>query len=76
LLSIKLASHDGTVIRIANSGTGMAADDILWFFEPFIQIENLLNRQHEGTSLGPALAHHSATLMVECWSWTSLPTPE
>jgi signal transduction histidine kinase len=42
-------------IRVKDSGIGIPPEDLARVCQPFVQIENALNRQHEGTGLGLAL---------------------
>ncbi|MBE9032069.1 PAS domain S-box protein [filamentous cyanobacterium LEGE 11480] len=43
------------VIRVIDTGIGIAAENIPKLFQPFIQIDSALNRQYTGTGLGLAL---------------------
>ena len=47
---------DGVRIEVADTGIGMAADDIPTALSPFGQIDTALNRRHTGTGLGLPLA--------------------
>lgn len=42
-------------IAVSDTGIGISADNIPKLFQPFIQVDSALNRQHEGTGLGLAL---------------------
>jgi signal transduction histidine kinase/CheY-like chemotaxis protein len=42
-------------IAIADTGIGIAPENISKLFQPFVQVESALNRQYEGTGLGLAL---------------------
>jgi PAS domain S-box-containing protein len=65
------SSERGTVvIEIADNGIGINEADKKRIFEPFVQLENELSRQHEGTGLGLALVRrivelHGGTIEVE-----------
>lgn len=50
------AADGGLLIRIADSGIGMAAADIPTAMAPFRQVDSKLNRAYEGTGLGLPLA--------------------
>ncbi|MEM8604479.1 MAG: ATP-binding protein, partial [Cyanobacteria bacterium P01_H01_bin.121] len=54
---------------ITDTGIGIAPTDQAALFKPFVQIDSALNRQHQGTGLGLALARrlvelHSGQLQV------------
>ena len=42
----------GCSIRIADSGFGIAPEDLPRVVEPFVQVESAFSREHEGTGLG------------------------
>ncbi len=50
-------------ITIADSGIGIAADQLEVLFEGFHQIDGSLSRRHEGTGLGLAISQQLSTLM-------------
>ncbi len=52
-----------TVIKVADTGIGIAADDLERVFEPFVQIDPSLNRRYEGTGLGLAICRRLAERM-------------
>jgi signal transduction histidine kinase len=63
------ADDTGLVISIADTGIGMAADDIAVALAPFRQLDSDLNRKFEGTGLGLPLvrsliAAHGGTLEI------------
>jgi two-component system cell cycle sensor histidine kinase PleC len=58
------------VIEIIDRGVGIAPGDLERVFEPFVQVENHLNRKNEGTGLGLPLSRqimslHGGTLHLE-----------
>jgi len=60
----------GVEIAVADTGIGMSADQTERAFEPFVQIDNQFNRQHEGTGLGLPLSRrlielHGGSLRIE-----------
>ena len=62
-----LPKHDGLVdnclrIAVADTGIGIAPDDIDKLFRPFTQIDSALNRQYQGTGLGLSLVKHIVSL--------------
>ncbi|HUT48063.1 MAG TPA: HAMP domain-containing sensor histidine kinase [Alphaproteobacteria bacterium] len=68
---IAAAIEDGDlVIRIADTGIGIAPDDIQKALDPFTQIDSSLARRYEGTGLGLPLAKrlielHDGKLAIE-----------
>ncbi|MGF1460924.1 MAG: PAS domain S-box protein [Leptolyngbyaceae cyanobacterium] len=42
-------------VMVTDTGIGIHADDLSKLFQPFVQVDGALNRQHEGTGLGLAL---------------------
>ncbi|MDP1534242.1 MAG: ATP-binding protein, partial [Rubrivivax sp.] len=64
-VSLRAAAADGGRIRvdIADTGIGIAPQDMAALFEPFRQIDSRLSRQHEGTGLGLAISRRLARLM-------------
>ncbi|PKQ06166.1 MAG: hypothetical protein CVT72_07385, partial [Alphaproteobacteria bacterium HGW-Alphaproteobacteria-11] len=63
--------EDGAlVIRVSDTGIGIAPDDIPVALERFGQIDSDLARKYEGTGLGLPLSkclmeHHGGTLQIE-----------
>ena len=49
-------------IRVADTGIGIAADDLQRLFQPFVQLDSGLARKYEGTGLGLALVRQIADL--------------
>jgi PAS domain S-box-containing protein len=70
-ITISASQEDSAlVIRVADTGVGIAPQDIEKVLSPFGQVDNLLTRQHTGTGLGLPLAKrltelHGATLAIE-----------
>jgi len=69
-LSARLAEDGGVEIAIADTGIGMAPEQIPIALEPFRQISSPLSRNVEGTGLGLSLAkslteRHGGTLKIE-----------
>lgn len=70
-IAVAASVMDGNaIIRITDSGPGIAPDQQERIFEPFIQIDSGLRRSFEGLGLGLAIcrsivAHHGGTIRVE-----------
>ena len=63
-------NNHGIIIKVTDSGIGIAQDDIERLAQPFEQIESEHSRQHEGTGLGLALSKslvelHGGNLKIE-----------
>jgi signal transduction histidine kinase/DNA-binding response OmpR family regulator/CHASE3 domain sensor protein len=57
------ARHDMFLeISVTDSGIGIAPEDLARLFEPFVQIDSSLSRQHEGTGLGLAMVRRLAEI--------------
>jgi PAS domain S-box-containing protein len=50
-------------IRVEDTGRGIASDRLQAIFEPFVQVDMTLTRQHGGTGLGLAISRRLAQLM-------------
>lgn len=50
------------VIEVEDRGIGIKADDLERVFEPFVQVENHLNRKNDGTGLGLPLSRQIMAL--------------
>jgi PAS domain S-box-containing protein len=55
-VAARLASHGRVAVSVADTGIGMAAEEIPRALQPFGQIDNSLARPHGGTGLGLPLA--------------------
>jgi signal transduction histidine kinase/FixJ family two-component response regulator len=51
------------VLRVADSGIGIASDRVPLLFEPFYQVESGMSRSYGGTGLGLAISRQLAELM-------------
>lgn len=61
---------DAIVLRVADTGTGMTAGEATRALEPFVQVDNPLNRGRGGTGLGLSIcrelaALHGGTLTID-----------
>jgi len=57
------AEREQIIFVVEDTGIGIAAEDLGRLFQPFMQIDNSLTRQHEGTGLGLSLVRRLANLM-------------
>lgn len=69
-LSVSLAEDGGILMAVADTGIGIAPEDVPKALEPFSQVDSKLNRAHEGTGLGLSLSVamvelHGGTLELE-----------
>ncbi|MEW5705056.1 MAG: ATP-binding protein [Pseudomonadota bacterium] len=55
-VSVGETKDGGVLVRIEDTGIGIAKEDIPKIFEPFVQVESAYSRGHEGTGLGLPLA--------------------
>ena len=65
-----IAADGGLSLAVADTGIGIAAEDIARVTEPFYQADGSLSRSHEGTGLGLALVNaymnlHGGRLRIE-----------
>jgi signal transduction histidine kinase len=61
-LSASFDRREGFVIEVRDNGIGIAPEHVRKVLEPFSQVEGSLNRRHEGSGLGLALARKMAAL--------------
>ena len=54
------AREDAVVVRVSDSGIGIAADKLGSIFEAFVQVRSDLTRTAEGTGLGLAISRDLA----------------
>ena len=62
-ISLSCEACDATrvLVRVADTGHGVAADQLERIFQPFVQVEDvMLTRKHEGTGLGLAISRDLA----------------
>ena len=63
--SVSLIVHSqlqGLAFTVADTGIGIATEQLSNLFQPFCQLDSQLNRQFSGTGLGLALTRHLAQL--------------
>lgn len=51
-IAVSLDADNSALVRVIDTGVGISADWISKLGQPFVQVENALNRRHEGTGLG------------------------
>lgn len=63
-VSVTLTSDTrrGLVLTVADTGIGIAEEDLEKVLEPFVQVESAFARSHGGTGIGLALVKHIAEL--------------
>ena len=68
----RLAGNLGT-ISVSDTGLGMSRQELALVFEPFVQFDNALSREHKGTGLGMPISREMARAMGGDLVATSLP---
>ncbi len=63
LCSEAQAAPPRLVFRVIDTGIGIADRDLGTLFQPFIQVDSGLTRQHEGTGPGLAICRRLAELL-------------
>ncbi len=56
-------SQEKISVRIADTGIGIAANDLPYIFDEFRQVDGTSARRHEGTGLGLAIARKAARML-------------
>ncbi len=61
-VSLECVAHGGgtVAVRVADTGRGIASDQLERVFQPFVQLDASLTRTHEGTGLGLAISRDLA----------------
>ncbi|NUM46414.1 MAG: PAS domain S-box protein, partial [Anaerolineales bacterium] len=73
-LQVTTNSEEKTVtFTVADTGIGIAPEDLPRLFQPFTQLDSSLSRQHEGTGLGLVLVQRLAQLHGGTISVQSIP---
>lgn len=62
-LRVVTDAEQGTIaFTVSDTGIGIASDQLQQLFQPFVQLDSSLSRQHEGTGLGLALVRRLVDL--------------
>ncbi len=61
-VTVECSAVDATRVRVRviDTGTGIAADRLESIFQPFVQVDTALTRQHDGLGLGLAISRELA----------------
>jgi signal transduction histidine kinase len=71
VVRVATPSPDTVSFSVADTGPGIAPDDLARIFEPFVQASQTLNRAHEGTGLGLSVSRELIRLLGGDLSVTS-----
>jgi signal transduction histidine kinase/CheY-like chemotaxis protein len=63
LRGVRTSTGVDVVLRVADTGIGIAADKVPLLFDPFYQVESGMSRSYGGTGLGLAISRQLAELM-------------
>jgi len=66
-------SDDLAAISVQDTGLGMSPEELSLVFEPYVQFDNALSREHKGTGLGMPISREMARAMGGDLVATSLP---
>lgn len=62
-LRVATDANQGTIaFTVSDTGIGIAPEQLQYLFQPFVQLDSSLSRQHEGSGLGLALVRRLADL--------------
>jgi PAS domain S-box-containing protein len=56
-------SEELAAISVSDTGLGMSPEELLLVFEPYVQFDNALSREHKGTGLGMPISREMARAM-------------
>jgi len=66
-------SNELAAISVADTGLGMSPEELALVFEPYVQFDSSLSREHKGTGLGMPISREMARAMGGDLVATSLP---
>lgn len=61
-VTVKTEEAGGISLRVADTGIGIARENLTKVVEPFVQVESAFSRDHDGTGLGLPLVNKIAAL--------------
>ena len=60
-ITLRCERSDGRVhLRVSDTGAGIPADKLATIFDPFVQVDQRLTREHQGVGLGLAISRNLA----------------
>jgi signal transduction histidine kinase len=72
-VALRQAENGDLELSVADTGIGIAAEDISKLMQPFVQLDNVYQRKYQGTGLGLALVRSLAQLHGGSISIESVP---
>ncbi|HEU4723635.1 MAG TPA: ATP-binding protein [Gemmatimonadaceae bacterium] len=72
-MTTERAGNDLAAISVRDTGIGMSPEELAIVFEPYVQFDNALSREHKGTGLGMPISREMARAMGGDLVATSLP---
>jgi signal transduction histidine kinase len=64
-ITVSTARMSGNLaaISVSDTGLGMSPEELALVFEPYVQFDNALSREHKGTGLGMPISREMARAM-------------
>jgi PAS domain S-box-containing protein len=72
-MTTERAGGDLAAISVRDTGIGMSREELAIVFEPYVQFDNALSREHKGTGLGMPISREMARAMGGDLVATSVP---
>ena len=72
-VSTARVSDDLAAISVSDTGLGMSPEELALVFEPYVQFDSALSREHKGTGLGMPISREMARAMGGDLVATSMP---